>query len=446
MSEHKRINTIIVGAAGRDFHNFNMVYRDNEQYNVVAFTAAQIPNIAGRKYPASLAGALYPKGIPIYEEKDLEQLIVTHSVDEVVFSYSDVPYRRVMSIGSRATAAGAQFKLLSARETMIESSKPVISVCAVRTGSGKSQTCRKVAKLLHEFGFRVAAVRHPMPYGDLEKQKVQRFAAVADLKKHKCTIEEMEEYEPHIVSGTIIYAGVDYEAILRQAENDADIIIWDGGNNDLPFYKPDVHIVVADPLRVGDELTYYPSEANLRMADVVIINKIDSATPEAVIKLRENIRSVNTKAKIVDAASPIMLEQSDMVAGKKVLVIEDGPTLTHGEMRIGAGTVAAQKFGAAEIIDPRPYATGEIKKTYQTYPKIGTLLPAMGYSDQQIRDLEATINKVPCDVVIIGTPIDLKRIVKIKKPALRVTYELEEIGEPSLRTILGEATKNMKRS
>jgi predicted GTPase len=446
MSEHKRINTIIVGAAGRDFHNFNMVYRDNEQYNVVAFTAAQIPNIAGRKYPASLAGALYPKGIPIYEEKDLEQLIVTHSVDEVVFSYSDVPYRRVMSIGSRATAAGASFKLLSVRETMIESSKPVISVCAVRTGSGKSQTCRKVAKLLHEFGFRVAAVRHPMPYGDLEKQKVQRFAAVADLKKHKCTIEEMEEYEPHIVSGTIIYAGVDYEAILRQAENDADIIIWDGGNNDLPFYKPDVHIVVADPLRVGDELTYYPSEANLRMADVVIINKIDSATPEAVIKLRENIRSVNTKAKIVDAASPIMLERSDMVAGKKVLVIEDGPTLTHGEMRIGAGTVAAQKFGAAEIIDPRPYATGEIKKTYQTYPKIGTLLPAMGYSDQQIRDLEATINKVPCDVVIIGTPIDLKRIVKIKKPALRVTYELEEIGEPSLRTILGEATKNMKRS
>jgi predicted GTPase len=446
MSEHKRINTIIVGAAGRDFHNFNMVYRDNEQYNVVAFTAAQIPNIAGRKYPASLAGALYPKGIPIYEEKDLEQLIVTHSVDEIVFSYSDVPYRRVMSIGSRATAAGAHFKLLSARETMIESSKPVISVCAVRTGSGKSQTCRKVAKLLHEFGFRVAAVRHPMPYGDLEKQKVQRFAAVADLKKHKCTIEEMEEYEPHIVSGTIIYAGVDYEAILRQAENDADIIIWDGGNNDLPFYKPDVHIVVADPLRVGDELTYYPSEANLRMADVVIINKIDSATPEAVIKLRENIRSVNTKAKIVDAASPIMLERSDMVAGKKVLVIEDGPTLTHGEMRIGAGTVAAQKFGAAEIIDPRPYATGEIKKTYQTYPKIGTLLPAMGYSDQQIRDLEATINKVPCDVVIIGTPIDLKRIVKIKKPALRVTYELEEIGEPSLRTILGEATKNMKRS
>ncbi len=444
MSVHKRINTIILGAAGRDFHNFNIVYRDREQYNVVAFTAAQIPNIAGRKYPASLAGALYPKGIPIYEERNLEQLIAAHSVDEVVFSYSDVPYRRVMSIGSRATAAGAHFKLLSAQGTMLKSSKPVISVCAVRTGSGKSQTCRKVAKLLHEFGFRVAAVRHPMPYGDLEKQKVQRFAALADLKKHKCTIEEMEEYEPHIVSGTIIYAGVDYEAILRQAENDADIIIWDGGNNDLPFYTPDLHIVVADPLRVGDELTYFPSEANLRMADIVIINKIDSAPPEAVHTLRENIRSVNTKAKIVDAASPITLERNELVAGKRVLVIEDGPTLTHGEMRIGAGTVAAQKFGAAEIVDPRPFATGEIKKTYQTYPKIGTLLPAMGYSDQQIRDLETTINKVPCDVVIIGTPIDLKRIVKIKKPALRVTYELEEIGGPNLRSLLTEFTRNIK--
>lgn len=441
MAVSKRINTIIVGAAGRDFHNFNMLYRDNETYNVVAFTAAQIPNIAGRKYPAALAGKLYPKGIPIYEEKDLEQLIRTHHVDEVVFSYSDVTYRYVMSLSSRATTAGADFKILSAHNTMIKSNKPVISVCAVRTGSGKSQTCRKVSKLLHEFGFRVAAVRHPMPYGDLEKQKVQRFATVGDLKKHKCTIEEMEEYEPHIVSGTIIYAGVDYEAILRQAENDADIIIWDGGNNDLPFYKPDVHIVVADPLRVGDELRYYPSEANLRMADVVVINKIDSATPESVFTLRENIRSVNTKAKIIDAASPIMLEHSELVAGKSVLVIEDGPTLTHGEMKFGAGTVAAQKFGAAKIIDPRPYATGEIRKTYESYPNIGVLLPAMGYSDRQIRDLETTINKVPCDVVIVGTPIDLNRIIKIKKPALRVTYELEEIGEPSLRTILREFTQ-----
>jgi predicted GTPase len=418
-----------------------MLYRDNETYNVIAFTAAQIPNIAGRKYPAALAGKLYPKGIPIYEEKDLEHLISMHHVDEVVFSYSDVTYRHVMSLGSRVTTAGADFKILSAHNTMIKSSKPVISVCAVRTGSGKSQTCRKVSKLLHEFGFRVAAVRHPMPYGDLEKQKVQRFATVADLKKHKCTIEEMEEYEPHIVSGTIIYAGVDYEAILRQAENDADIIIWDGGNNDLPFYKPDVHIVVADPLRVGDELRYYPSEANLRMADVVVINKIDSATPESVISLRENIRSVNTKAKIIDAASPIMLDHSELVAGKSVLVIEDGPTLTHGEMKFGAGTVAAQKFGAAKIVDPRPYATGEIRKTYESYPNIGVLLPAMGYSDRQIRDLETTINKVPCDVVIIGTPIDLNRIIKIKKPAMRVTYELEEIGEPSLRTILRDFTQ-----
>jgi predicted GTPase len=443
MAVSKHINTIIVGAAGRDFHNFNMLYRDNETYNVIAFTAAQIPNIAGRKYPAALAGKSYPKGIPIYEEKDLEQLIRTHHVDEVVFSYSDVTYRHVMSLGSRVTTAGADFKILSAHNTMIKSNKPVISVCAVRTGSGKSQTCRKVSKLLHEFGFRVAAVRHPMPYGDLEKQKVQRFATVGDLKKHKCTIEEMEEYEPHIVTGTIIYAGVDYEAILRQAENDADIIIWDGGNNDLPFYKPDVHIVVADPLRVGDELRYYPSEANLRMADVVVINKIDSATPESVFTLRENIRSVNTKAKIIDAASPIMLEHSELVAGKSVLVIEDGPTLTHGEMKFGAGTVAAQKFGAAKIIDPRPYATGEIKKTYETYPNIGVLLPAMGYSDKQIRDLETTINKVPCDVVIVGTPIDLNRIIKIKKPSLRVTYELEEIGEPSLRTILRDFIQRM---
>jgi predicted GTPase len=423
-----------------------MIYRDNELFNVVAFTAAQIPNIAGRKYPASLAGKLYPKGIPIYEEKNLEELIAAHQVAEIVFSYSDIPYRRVMSLGSRAIAAGAHFKMLGAGPTMIKSNKPVVSVCAVRTGSGKSQTCRKVAKLLHEMGYRVAAIRHPMPYGDLEKQKVQRFASVADLKKHNCTIEEMEEYEPHIVSGTIIYAGVDYEAILRQAENDADIIIWDGGNNDLPFYKPDIHIVVADPLRAGDELNYYPSEANLRMADVVIINKIDSATPEAVKKLRDNIRSVNVKTKVIDAASPIALENSSMVAGKRVLVIEDGPTLTHGEMKIGAGTVAAQKFGAAEIIDPRPYATGEIRKTFEAYPKIGILLPAMGYSDKQIRDLETTINKVPCDVVIIGTPIDLKRIVKIKKPALRVTYELEEIGEPNLRTVLTDFTSTITRS
>jgi predicted GTPase len=436
MATFKPINTIIVGAAGRDFHNFNMVYRDNNIYNVVAFTAAQIPNIAGRKYPAALAGKLYPKGIPIFEEKDLEELIVKQEVDEVVFSYSDVTYRHVMSLGSRVTTAGAHFKILSARSTMIKSKKPVISICAVRTGSGKSQTGRKVAKILHELGYKVAAIRHPMPYGDLEKQKVQRFASVADLAKHKCTIEEMEEYEPHIESGTIIYAGVDYAAILEQAEKEADVIIWDGGNNDLPFYAPDLHIVVADPLRAGNELNYFPSEANLRMADIVVINKIDSASPDMVTKLRENIRSVNKCARIVDAASPIAVENSEGIAGKRVLVIEDGPTLTHGEMKFGAGTVAAQKFGAAEIIDPRPWATGEIKKTFETYPNIGILLPAMGYGDKQIKDLEATINKVPCDAVIIGTPIDLNRIVKIKKPTFRVVYELQEIGEPSLDTIL----------
>jgi predicted GTPase len=438
MPEAKRINTIIVGAAGRDFHNFNLVYRDNDLYNVVAFTAAQIPDIAGRKYPAALAGKLYPKGIPIFEEKDLEKLIVKHNVEEVVFAYSDVPYERVMSIGSRATAAGAHFKLLGAGPTMIKSNKPVISICAVRTGSGKSQTTRKVANILQKMGFKVAAIRHPMPYGDLVKQKVQRFAAVSDLAKHKCTIEEMEEYEPHIMNGTIIYSGVDYGAILEQAEKEADIILWDGGNNDLPFYKPDIHIVVADPLRTGDELEYYPSEANLRLADVVIINKIDSAYPEDVTGLRENIRSVNAKAKIIDAASPIIIERGDLITGKRALVIEDGPTLTHGEMDYGAGTVAAQKYGASEMIDPRPYAVGKIKETFDTYPDIGVLLPAMGYGEQQVKDLETTINKVPCDVVIIGTPIDLKRIVKIKKPAVRVGYELQEIGEPNLTTVLEE--------
>jgi predicted GTPase len=440
----KRIKTIIVGAAGRDFHNFNMLYRDNELYDVVAFTATQIPNIAGRKYPASLAGKLYPKGIPILEEKNLEDLIVKYKIGEVVFSYSDVSYRHVMSIASRVTTAGAHFKLLSATETMIKGTKPVVSVCAVRTGSGKSQTCRKVSKVLHSLGLKVAAVRHPMPYGNIEKQKVQRFSTLDDLKKHNCTIEEMEEYEPHIVNGTIIFSGVDYAAILEQAEKDADIIIWDGGNNDLPFFKPDVHIVVADPLRVGDELNYYPGEANLRLADVVIINKVDSATPEQTTTLRENIRRVNKTTKLVDAASPITVEKSEEIAGKKVLVIEDGPTLTHGEMKFGAGTVAAQKYGASELIDPRPYTTGEIKRTYEGYPQIGILLPAMGYSDKQIKDLESTINKVPCDAVIIGTPIDLNRIVKIKKPTYRVTYELQEIGEPNLTTILTELVQKLK--
>jgi predicted GTPase len=443
MAEKKKINTLIIGAAGRDFHNFNVVYRDNSLYNVVAFTAAQIPDIAGRKYPASLAGKLYPKGIPIHIEKDLEKLIKKHNVEECVFSYSDVPYDHVMSLGARVNAAGAHFKMLGGERTMIKSKKPVISICAVRTGSGKSQTTRRVSQLLQAMGLKVAAIRHPMPYGDLAKQKVQRFATVADLKKHKCTIEEMEEYEPHIVSGTIIYSGVDYGAIVEKAEKEADVILWDGGNNDLPFYKPDLHIVVADPLRVGDELSYYPGETNVRLADVIVINKIDSADPDEVLELRYNIRSINPSAKVVDAASPLTVERNELIAGKKVLVIEDGPTLTHGEMRIGAGTVAAERYGAAELVDPRPYAVGTIKKTFETYPDIGVLLPAMGYGEKQIKDLETTINKVPCDLIVIGTPIDLKRIVKMKKRALRVSYDLQEIGKPDLKSILDEFMVNI---
>jgi predicted GTPase len=431
-----RIRTIIMGAAGRDFHNFNVVYRDNDLYDVVAFTATQIPNIEGRRYPASLAGKLYPKGIPIHPESDLESLIRKHGVREVVFAYSDVSYEYVMHRSSIVNAAGAAFKLLGAGQTMIESTKPVVSICAVRTGSGKSQTTRRAAAVLREMGLKVVAVRHPMPYGDLAKQKVQRFASVADLKKHECTIEEMEEYEPHIVSGTIIYAGVDYGAILEQAQAEADVIIWDGGNNDMPFYKPDLAIVVADPLRVGNELTYYPAEANLRLADVVIINKIDTADGHAIHQLREHIRSVNNRAVIVDAASPITVDHPERITGKRALVIEDGPTLTHGEMKFGAGIVAAQKYGASEIVDPRPCTVGTITNTYKKYPGIGVLLPAMGYGDEQVNDLQATINKVPCDVVVIGTPIDLNRVVKIQKPTVRVKYELQEIGQPDLKTLL----------
>jgi predicted GTPase len=435
----QRIKTIIMGAAGRDFHNFNTVYRDNELYEVVAFTATQIPNIEGRKYPASLAGKLYPRGIPIVAESELESLIGKHHVQEVVFSYSDVSYNYVMSRSSVANAAGAHFKLLGAGPTMLESTKPVIAVCAVRTGSGKSQTSRRIIEILMERGLKVVAVRHPMPYGDLAAQKVQRFAEVRDLKKHKCTVEEMEEYEPHVVRGNVIYAGVDYEAILRAAEQDpkgCDVVIWDGGNNDLPFYKPDLHVVVADPLRVGNELSYYPAEANLRMADVVVINKVDSADIGAITQLRTNIRKVNARAIMVDAASPIFIEHPERIAGKRALVIEDGPTLTHGEMKFGAGIVAANKFGASEIIDPRPYTVGTITDTFKKYPGIGTLLPAMGYGDQQVKDLAATINKVPCDVVIIGTPIDLNRIIKIKKPTVRVMYELQEVGKPDLTSVL----------
>jgi len=431
-----KIKTIIMGAAGRDFHNFNTVYRDNETYDVVAFTATQIPNIHGRKYPAVLAGKLYPNGIPIFEESELEQLIKKHNIDEVVFSYSDVSNNYVMDKASFVMSVGAHFKFLGAHDTMIESTKPVIAVVAVRTGSGKSQTSRKVAGLLHAMGKKVVAVRHPMPYGDLTKQICQRFATVEDMKKHDCTIEEMEEYEPHITSGTIIYAGVDYETILREAEKEADVIIWDGGNNDMSFYKPNLTICVADPHRPGHELSYYPGANNIRLADVVVINKVDSADRKNVDIVRENIRKVNNDAIIVEGASPITVENSSIIEGKKVLVIEDGPTLTHGEMKFGAGVLAAQKFGASEIIDPRPYAVASIAETFQKYPGIGILLPAMGYGEKQLKDLEKTINKVPCDAVIIGTPIDLSRIIKIEKPSTRVRYDLEEITKPNLAEIL----------
>lgn len=432
----ERIRTVIMGAAGRDFHNFNVVYREDPSHDVVAFTAAQIPNIDGRRYPASLAGPLYPDGIPIHPESELESLIQAHRIREVVFAYSDVPYTYVMDRCSIANAAGASFRLLGAAETMLKSTKPVIAVCAVRTGAGKSQTTRRVADLLRTRGLKVAAIRHPMPYGDLERQRVQRFATLADLAAHRCTVEEIEEYEPHIANGTVVYAGVDYGAILQQAQAEADVVIWDGGNNDTPFYVPDLLIVVADPLRVGNELTYYPGETNLRMADVVVINKIDAADLHAVNALRANIRRVNPRATIVEAASPISVERADMIRGRRVLVIEDGPTLTHGEMKFGAGTVAALKFGASEIVDPRPYAVGSIAETFRTYPNTGAVLPAMGYSDDQVRDLAETIARMPCDLVIIGTPIDLNRMITIAQPTVRVRYNLQEIGTPGLAEVL----------
>lgn len=431
-----RIRTVIMGAAGRDFHNFNVVYRDDERYDVVAFTAAQIPNIDGRRYPASLAGGRYPDGIPILAEEDLGAIIRDRKVDEVVFAYSDVPYAYVMARGSIVTAAGASFKLLGAAATMLKSSKPVISVCAVRTGAGKSQTTRRIAGILRQRGLTVAVVRHPMPYGDLERQRVQRFASLADLDRHECTIEEIEEYEPHIVNGTIIYAGVDYADILAQAQAEADVILWDGGNNDTPFYAPDLHVVVADPLRVGHELLYHPSETNLRLADVVIINKVDTADSDAINALRQNIRRVNGRATIIHAASPISVDHAERITGKRVLVVEDGPTLTHGEMKFGAGVVAATTFGAAEIVDPRPWTVGTISDTFAKYPGIGTLLPAMGYGDEQVQDLETTINRVDCDSVIIGTPIDLNRLIGIDKPTVRVRYELQEVGRPDLVDVL----------
>ncbi len=434
-------NVIIIGAAGRDFHNFNTYFRDNEDYNVVAFTAAQIPDIDGRKYPAELAGKLYPDGIPIYNEADLPELINNLNVDDCVFSYSDLPYEKVMRISAIVNASGANFILLGPNDTMIKSTKPVIAVDAVRTGCGKSQTSRKVIEYLMDKGLKVIAIRHPMPYGNLVKQKVQRFATIDDLAKHECTIEEMEEYEPHIVRGNIIYAGVDYEAILRAAENDpdgCDVILWDGGNNDFSFYKPDLSITIVDPHRPGHEIKYYPGEVNLRLSDVVIINKIDTASAENIQTVRENIAKVVPNAIVIDGASPIKVDDPSVIKDKRVLVVEDGPTLTHGEMKIGAGTVAAKKYGAAELVDPRPFIVGKLAETFNIYPNIGTLLPAMGYSEQQLHDLEATINNTDCDSVIIGTPIDLNRIININKPVTRVYYDLQEIGYPTLKEVLDE--------
>jgi len=430
------IRTLIMGAAGRDFHNFNVFYRDNKDYTVVAFTATQIPNIEGRKYPAELAGSLYPAGIPIFPESELVRLIKDLKVDQVVFAYSDVPHEVVMHKASTVLAAGADFRLMGLASTQVKSTKPVVSVCAVRTGSGKSQTTRRVSLILRDMGYKVAAIRHPMPYGDLVKQKVQRFATYADLDKHECTIEEREEYEPHIDNGVIVYAGVDYEAILRQAEKEVDIVLWDGGNNDFPFYKSDLNIVVADPHRAGHEKAYHPGETNVRMADVFVINKVDTADPDKVIAVRNTLHELNPHAVVIEGASPLFVDDPDSIRGKRVLVIEDGPTLTHGEMAYGAGWVAARRFGAAEIVDPRPFAVGTIHDTYVKYPNTGAILPAMGYGDAMVKDLEKTINKADVDLVISATPIDLNRILKVNKPMQRVRYELQEIGQPTLTEIL----------
>ncbi len=430
---------IIIGAAGRDFHNFNVYYRGNEAYNVVAFTATQIPDIAGRGYPPELAGQLYPEGIPIYPEEDLPRLIEDLHVDECNFAYSDVSYQHVMSVSAIVEAAGASFVLLGPKDTMLRSSKPVIAVGAVRTGCGKSQTSRRITEILKEKGMKVVVVRHPMPYGDLVAQKVQRYAELSDLEKHKCTIEEMEEYEPHIVHGNVVYAGVDYEAILREAENDpdgCDVILWDGGNNEFSFYAPDLQVTIVDPHRPGHELRYYPGEVTLRIADVVVINKVDSADAAGIETVRKNIAAVNPEAVVIHAASTLDIDDPAVVRGKKVLAVEDGPTLTHGEMKIGAGVVAARRFGAAGLVDPRPYTVGRLSETFETYPEIGTVLPAMGYGEQQLRDLEATINNTECDAVVIGTPIDLGRFIKINKPSTRVYYNLQEIGRPNLTEVL----------
>ena len=439
-----RRRVIIIGAAGRDFHNFNTRYRDDASVEVVAFTAAQIPGIGGRRYPAELAGPLYPDGIPIYAEERLSGLIAELGVHECAFSYSDVSYAHVMGASAIVMAAGSSFTLLGPTDTQIGSNKPVVAVCAVRTGAGKSQTSRRVVEVLIKLGLKVVAIRHPMPYGNLLAQKVQRFAEIADLERHDCTIEEMEEYEPHIVRGNVIYSGDDYEAIVRAAENDpggCDVIVWDGGNNDVAFIKPDLQITVVDPHRPGHELGYYPGEVNFRRADVIVINKMDSAPADGLATVRRNIARVNAKAIVVEANSPPVLADPDLVRGKRVLVIEDGPTLTHGGMKIGAGVVASQQHGAAALVDPRPYLVGSLVDTFRTYPDIGTLLPAMGYGADQIKDLEATINGADCDVVVIGTPIDLGRILEIDKPHTRVTYDLAEIGSPNLTEILSAFAK-----
>lgn len=439
MSEPKKIRVIIMGAAGRDFHNFNVYWKHLSDHEVVAFTANQIPDIAGRVYPASLAGPQYPNGIPIHPEEQLEDLIRDLHVDQVSFAYSDVSYDFLMHECARVQAAGAEFRLLGPDETMLASTKPVIAVCAVRTGCGKSQTSRRVTQILGEMGLRVAVVRHPMPYGDLEKQRCQRFATLADMDTHKCTIEEREEYEPHIAAGSLVYAGVDYEQILRSAEKEADVILWDGGNNDLSFYRPDLNIVVADPHRPGHELRYYPGETNVRMADLVILNKVDTADAQNVSIVEANVRSINSRAVVLRANSPVTVANPDLVRGKRVLVIEDGPTLTHGEMRYGAGYVAAQRLGAASIVDPRPYARGSIKGVFEKYPHVTEILPAMGYGEKQMAELSATIDAVPCDAVLVATPIDLSKLLKMSKPATRVRYELEEHDLTVLPRMIREA-------
>lgn len=433
-----RRRVLILGAAGRDFHNFNVYFRDRQEYEVVGFTATQIPDIEGRLYPAALSGKLYSKGIPIHNENDLEKLIKSEKVEQVVFAYSDVSHEYVMHLASRVLAAGADFCLMGPDATMLQAKVPVVAVCAVRTGAGKSQTARRVVAALSERKKRVVVVRHPMPYGDLVQQRVQRFAAYADLDKHRCTIEEREEYEPHIDRGAVVYAGVDYAAIVHQAEQEADVIVWDGGNNDYAFYRPDVYITVADPHRPGHELRYHPGETNLRLADVVIINKVDTAAPENIAQVRDSIARVNPDAQVIEAASPLFVSDGASIRGKRVLVIEDGPTLTHGEMAYGAGVIAARRYGAAELVDPRPFAVGSIAETYRKYPQMGALLPAMGYGAEQMQELAATVARAQADLVVSATPIDLTRVIKLAQPVLRVRYELQEIGEPTLADILND--------